>query len=87
MASPRRLPALGSLPVPSRSDYEGHPGVVEPGGCVDTVVCQHDWRRDSGLSVYPTNSFTCTKCGADKLRWAESRIAELEAEALERSKS
>ena len=66
--------------MPSRGDYEGHPGVVEPGGCVDAAVCQHDWRRDSGLSVYPANSFTCTKCGADKLRWAESRIAELEAE-------
>lgn len=58
--------------MPSRGAYEGPPGVVEPGGCVDTAVCQHDWRRDSDLSVYPTNSFTCTKCGADRLRLTEA---------------
>lgn len=46
--------------------------------------CQHEWRRDRGSSGWEThNSFTCAKCGADRLRVAESDLSE--ARALVRS--
>jgi hypothetical protein len=34
--------------------------------------CDHEWLRDT------PSGFTCGKCGADKLRWAEARIATLQ---------
>ena len=43
--------------------------------------CLHEWQRDRLKHTHEqVNAFTCAKCGADKLRWAEARIAVLEAE-------
>ena len=40
-----------------------------------TSGCEHDWRRDAGGAGWEThNSFTCAKCGADKLRCLESAL-------------
>ena len=37
--------------------------------------CDHDWKRDGGGAGWEThNSFTCAKCGADKLRWLEASL-------------
>jgi hypothetical protein len=47
--------------------------------CSGYMACRHDWYRDASLAGHPTNSFTCSSCGADKLRWVEARVATLEA--------
>ena len=45
-------------------------------------ACTHEWRRDVGRSGWELQSFTCAKCGADRLRAAESLVKDL-ADALE----
>lgn len=39
--------------------------------------CEHDWKRDGGGAGWEWThySFTCAKCGADKLKWLESELA------------
>ena len=40
-------------------------------------ICKHDWRRDGQNGAH--NSFTCARCGADRLRAVEVRADTAEA--------